>query len=492
MADTPLSTGYRGALPMPLELVRDWVQEYRPNIAFRSPDEREFLPAALEIIEKPASPVGRAMALCICGAAIFALLWATFGKIDIIATAPGKIVAVGNTKTIQPMEIGTVRAIHVANGDVVRKGQVLLELDPTQTAADRDRYTDELRHAELELAKQRGLWEALQRHKTPQLIDVPTDAASDDLTSARFAMQSEYDGHVAALADIDQQIAEKSAEIAAAGNSVAKYEASLPFVQQQADLRSELMRLQFSNRLAYLQAQQALVEQQRQLVVLGDERQQAVAQKLALVQKRKEAENSYQKSVFDDLTKAEQQVSEFRDGKVKAQQELAAKTLRAPIDGTVQELVVHTIGGVVTPAQALMLIVPKNGGVVVEARVNNDDVGFVHAGQAAQVKVNTFNFTRYGLIEGAVINVSSDAVAQDSQQNSAKPANDKAAQVASTAPSYVAYVRLSRNWMITEAGRTSLGPGMEVTTEIHTGRRRIIEYLLSPLQRRVSESIHER
>jgi hemolysin D len=138
-----------------------------------------------------------------------------------------------------------------------------------------------------------------------------------------------------------------------------------------------------------------------------------------------------------------------------------------------------------------MLIVPRNGGVVVEARVNNRDVGFVHAGQSAEVKVDTFNFTRYGLIEGTVSSLSQDAVAPDERQQ--KPAGEDARQ-ASPAPeaSYIAYVRLTRNWIDTESGHTSLGPGMMVTTEIHTGRRRIIDYLLSPLQRKVSESLRER
>jgi hemolysin D len=125
---------------MPLELVRDWAQEYHRSPFLRSPDERQFLPAALEIIERPASPAGRLVAMCICAAALFALIWATFGKIDIIATAPGRVIPIGSTKTIQPIESGIVRAIHVADGDAVRQGQILVELDPIQAQADLSRY----------------------------------------------------------------------------------------------------------------------------------------------------------------------------------------------------------------------------------------------------------------------------------------------------------------------------------------------------------------
>jgi hemolysin D len=484
---------------MPLELVRDWVQEYHPSALLRSPDEREFLPAALEIIERPASPAGRLVAMCICAAALFALIWATFGKIDIIATAHGRVIPVGDTKVIQPVEIGTVQAIRVADGDTVKKGQILIELDPTQTEADRDRYHEELRRAELNLAELQGLWVAIQNHTRPVLASTPSDASAQEIAAAHAEMESRYDEQTAGIADLAQQIVEKADEVSAAANSIAKYKATLPYIQQQADLRGELMKLQFSNKLAYLQAQQALVEQQRQIVVLANERDEASAQKLSLQQKRDEAVETYEKTVLDDLTKTQAQVADLRAGEIKSSEEFADKTLRAPISGTVQQLAVHTIGGVVTPAQSLMLIVPKSGGLVVEARVDNRDIGFVHAGQLAQIKVDTFNFTRYGLIHGVVTSLSHDAVAPDTansskEKNSSEGAagNSDASDPAASEPSYVAYVKLDRSWMDTETGRDALEPGMIVTTEIQTGRRRVIDYLLSPLQRGISESMHER
>jgi hemolysin D len=158
--------------------------------------------------------------------------------------------------------------------------------------------------------------------------------------------------------------------------------------------------------------------------------------------------------------------------------------------------VLETIGGVVTPAEPILAIVPDQAGLVVEAMVANRDVGFVHVGQKAAVKVETFNFTRYGLIDGRVIGLTRDAVdpANDRQQGPAD-AGDRTGlkgTADSREPSYIARIALSRSWMITEAGQVPLGPGMQVTAEIKTGRRRIIDYLLSPLVRRVEESGHER
>lgn len=476
---------------MPLELVRDWVQEYRPSSLLRSPNEREFLPAALEIIERPASPAGRLTGMVICAAVVLALLWATIGKVNIIASAEGRIVPVGNTKVIQPEEMGTVKAILVADGDRVRKGETLLELDTAQTKADTIRYADQLVVAELDLAKNRALWSATQSAMPPKLEKIPPGASGAQILAARSAMEADFNANLANLADLRQQLTEKRAETSASLDGVQKAKATLPFVQEQADLRSDLVKLQFSNRLAYLQAQQALVEQKQQLLILADQSKQAAAQAAALSEKISEANSDYRKTLLDNLNKSESQVSELTAAKIKSDHLLLGKTLVAPIDGTVQQLAVHTVGGVVTPAQQLLTIVPNTGGLLVEARVQNRDIGFVHAGQSAEVKIETFNFTKYGLIEGTVASVSRDAVVTD-DQGSAKKEPGATDAAGSLSPSYVAYIKLSKNWIDTETGRSIVSPGMAVTAEIATGRRRIIDYLLSPFQKRVSESVHER
>lgn len=476
---------------MPLEMVQLLRRVRLPELS-RNDDEREFLPAALEIIETPPSPAGRLVALTIIAAAVVALAWACIGKIDIIATAPGRVVPVGMTKIIQPMEIGTVTAIRVADGDAVRKGQLLIALDTTQAAADRDRFARDLNQAKLDLARYEGLWTALQKGNDAVLDAVPAGASASEVESARSAMKSQQDEEAAALGDLDQQIAEKKAEAAAAAESVARYEASLPLVQQQADLREKLMKMQFGNRLSYLQAEQTLVEQQGQIVVLRSQQNQALAEERALMQKRKETADDYEKTILDSLDKAQARVSELEANYIKARDTVAYKSLRAPIAGTVQELAVHTIGGVVTPAQQLVMIVPDNAGLVVEATVSNRDVGFVHAGQTAKVKVDAFNFTQYGLIDGKVLSLNRDTVEppQDSRQ-SQKP-DGEGPPAAPREPGYVARIALQRDWIETENGRMRLGPGMTVTAEINTGRRRMIDYLLSPLARKVDNSLHER
>lgn len=459
--------------------------------ASRSRDEREFLPAAVEIVETPASPAGRAVVWLIMAVAVFALGWSFIGKIDIIATAEGRLVPVGQTKTLQPEDTGYVTAIRVADGDHVKAGQPLIELDPTEIAADRDRFARDLLQAELDLAGARGLQAVLTGGDAPHLVDPPAAASSLDRATAEADMQAEAIGQKAKLADLDQQITEKEAEAGEAVASRDKLTAELPLVQQEADIRTKLKDMEFGNKIAWLEAEQRLVEQKHDIDALGFHEQQARAAAASLRQHRDELVATYQKTVLDEAKKATAAVSELSAELAKAQQKLSHRTLVAPIDGTVQQLAIHTIGGVVTPAQPLLAIVPDHPGLVVEAMVKNGDVGFVHPGQTAALKIETFTFTRYGLINGTVLSVSHDAVTgTDKTKTEGDPASGPDGGRAE--PAYIARIALDRDWIETENGRMPLGAGMAVTAEIQTGRRRVIDYLLSPLARHVEESGHER
>lgn len=462
--------------------------------------EREFLPAALEIIETPPSPVGRAVGLGIILMAIGALVWACIGQIDIIASAPGRVIAQGRTKIVQPVETGMVAAIRVADGDHVKAGDVLIELDATQAIADRDRYTRDLLQARLNLARLQGLADAITQpgaHATPDLVGPPQEARAADLALARAAMLAQVAQQDAKLADIDQQIAAKQAEAGQAQATIEKLQAALPMVQGQEQIRRDLKDREFGNKLAWYQANQQLIEQTHELSVEAQGRQAALSQMQALLQQRAATVAEYQVNTLQDLDKVKAEISELQAEQAKAQERVVRSTLKAPIDGTVQQLAVHTIGGVVTPAEALLSVVPDQANLVVEAMVQNKDVGFIHAGQPARIKIETFNFTRYGLIDGTVLDVTRDAVSQNDGDRKGRKANapgdaDGMAEDAPNGAAYVAHIALKSDAITTEDGPTRLGPGMQVSAEIQTGRRRVIDYLLSPVVRRVDESMRER
>src|SRR5450756_243905 len=231
----------------------------------RRGDELEFLPAALEIIETPASPMGRAIAFTIIGFLLVALAWACLGKVDIIATAQGKIMPTGRTKTIQPLEAGTVTAIHVADGDKVREGDVLVEIDHTITTSERDRVAVELLRARLDVARLTALRAGFA---TMSAIDfVPPQAPDYEVLRTRAAMLAQAEQQAGKIHSLDQQIAQKAAEAEEIAATIDKLEAGLPFISETAELREKLLKQEFGNRLAYLDAQLKLSEQRHDLIV---------------------------------------------------------------------------------------------------------------------------------------------------------------------------------------------------------------------------------
>jgi hemolysin D len=466
--------------------------------AFARRDEREFLPAALEVIETPASPVGRLFALVIAAFFVCALVWSFLGRVDILATAQGRVAPSGEVKVVQPLDPGIVRAIHVQDGDQVRAGQLLVELDPTQAGADQNRMARDLLQAKLDVARLTAL-KATFLGRGPGAFVAPPDAPADRVAEAKAAMEAQADQQIEKLADFTQQIDEKRAEAAEIAAETDKTNATLPMLSEKERIHRDLTARGYGTSLTYLDAQQQVAEARHDLMVQKERAVEAVASRAALERQRAAAGAEYAAGVLGDLRKAEEQVDELSQDFVKARDKSADTQLRAPIDGVVQELTIHSLGGVVMPAERLMVIVPDTRNLVVEAQLANRDVGFVHVGQKAKVKVETFNFTRYGLLDGEVIGVSRAAVdptlpqgaASASGGQTSQPPAGQGVQQGGSAP-YVARIALSRTSMTVDGEARPLRPGMAVTAEIRTGDRTIIDYLLSPLARKTDESLHER
>jgi hemolysin D len=462
----------------------------RVRRAFDSNDEREFLPAALEVLATPPSPTGRLLGAVIVSFFTVAVAWAFMGKVDTLATAPGGVLPAGDVKTIQPLDPGVVRAIHVQDGDHVRAGQLLIELDPTQPGADRDQFAHDLIHARLDVARLSALLAAVQTGRAPELTP-PADAPADLVAEARAAMQAQAEQQAAKLADLTQQIDQKAAEVAEHQAELAKINAALPMLGDKERIHRELAEQGYGTSLAFLDAQQQVSDARHELSVETKRTAQASAAGAALARQREAARAQYAADILGDLRKAQEQANELSQQFVKAQNKTTQTELRAPIDGVFEQLAVHTLGGVVTPAQHLAIIVPDSRDLTVEAHLENRDVGFVHAGQPVKVKVETFNFTRYGLIDGRVVSVSRDVVHEEERQsNGALPAPTPGQPAGP--PTYVARIALAQTRMRIDGRDEPLRPGMAVTAEIRTGDRTIIDYLFSPLARRTQESLHER
>lgn len=460
----------------------------------RRRDELAFLPAALEIVETPPSPVGRAVAITIVALVVAVVAWASIGTVDIVATALGKIIPSSRSKTIQPFETGVVRAIAVRDGQSVKTGDLLIELDPTITGAELGRLKSDLLSAQLDAAR---LGAALGKGDPQAEFRAPAGTPATLVEMHRRFLVSQIAEQKAKLAAIDGQVAQKQAELATIKTSIEKLKALIPPLEERVEIRRHLVSKELGSRLIYLSDLQELIGQKQEVLVQQSRLTEAEAAIAALDQTRSKTVAEYERGLLDELAKAEQKAAGLAQDIIKAEQRTSLQKLTAPVDGVVQQLAIHTIGGVVTPAQSLMIIVPAGSQLEIEAMISNRDIGFVEAGQDATIKVDAFNFTRYGLLHGKVLSVSTDAISRDKPQDGRAPDKQQGAEAASSEPKgqelvYAARVSLDRTRMQVEDKAVSLSPGMAVTVEIKTGSRSILSYLLSPLARYRHESLRER
>jgi membrane fusion protein, hemolysin D len=468
-------------------------------IPFRRPPQRRreelaFLPAALEIVETPPSPIGRTIIATIILLFCAALGWAWWGTIDIVASSTGKIVPSGRTKVVQPFETGVVRSIRVQDGQTVKAGDLLIELDPTVSAAERDHLHNDLLAEQLNIARLR----AALSDEDNRVADFTPPAGADPIlvSTQRQLLLSQVTEHRAKIAALARQQAQKEAEQATTAATIHKLAAMIPVVQQRVDIRKTLMEKELSSKLTYFEILQLLVEQQEELSVQKSHLHEAEAAVAAIRETRGQAMAEYSRTISDELAKAEQKANGLTQDLIKAEQKARLQELTAPVDGVVQQLAIHTVGGVVTAAQSLLVIVPSDSRLEIEAMVSNRDIGFVHPGQEAEIKIDTFNFTRYGLLHGEVLSVSQDAIIRDQQQD--RSSNRRLGTQNDTSEpkgqelNYSARISFDHTKMQIDDRMVNLSPGMAVTAEIRTGSRTILSYLLSPLIRYRQETLRER
>jgi hemolysin D len=444
----------------------------------RLPHEAQFLPAALELQETPVSPAPRIVAWLLMAFALIALLWAIFGQIDVVATAQGKIVPNEGSKLIQPIETAAVKAIHVVDGQAVKAGQVLVELDATMARADSTRTANDLTTATLQAARARGLLAALSNGKAPRIeppANIGAGIAIARLAQEQRILDGQYGEYQAKVTRIDAEIAKREAERRSTEAIVRKLEQTAPIARQRAEDFKDLVAKNFISKHGYLEKEQVRIEQEADLETQRSRLKELAASIDEAKGQRSSAIAETRRLALDTLNEAEQKAHGFGQELVKTENRGRLMTLTAPVDGTVQQLAVRTVGGVVTEAQVLMVIVPKDDALEVEAFLENKDIGFVNAGQQAEVKIETFPFTKYGTIPASLTHVSHDAI------------NDEKRGLI-----YSTRARLQRATVQVEDKTVNLSAGMAVTVEIKTGKRRVIEYFLSPLLQYGNESLRER
>ena len=451
-----------------------WTVREQLDTPKRSADELAFLPAHLELTDSPASPTARWLICIIIGFFCIALLWACIGKLDIVAVATGKIVVGSRTKVIQPAETGVIKRILVRDGQTVRRGDLLIELDATATGADYSKAGDALVTARLTELRMDALARALDNGRAPRMSADATLSASRFEAEQRLAT-STFDAFQAKRHNLQAAIEQRQAELQTAQSMIGPLQETARIAKSRADDYAKLVEGNYVGRHEYLLREQERIAAERDLVA---QRNRLIETRAALHGAQEQLQvlvTDMRQQTLDGLRQAREQVAQLVPDVARTAQRNTLMQLRAPVDGTVQQLAMHTIGGVVTPAQPVLIIVPANESLEVEATILNKDIGFVKRGQAVTVKVESFPYTRYGYLDGVVDSVSHDA-AQDEKLGLVFPAR----------------VRLKQAHLNVDGVRVALTPGMSLSVEVKIGKRTVIDYLLSPLRTNAEESLRER
>lgn len=440
----------------------------------RLPHEAQFLPAALSLQETPVSPAPRAAMWLLIAFTFVALLWAFFCHIDVVATAQGKIVPNDRTKTIQPFEAATIKAIHVTDGQFVKAGDVLIELDATTAIADKDRIIGDLAVARLLVARGKAMLVVIDIGRLPSL-GRPPDIDDEKFHEAQRLLLGQYGEYAAKLNRVEAEISQREAELRSTQELVHKLEQTVPIARRRAEDFKSMLKDKFVSEHGYLEREQARIEQEADLANQRSRLKEIEASSREARGQRAEITAETRRVSLDSITDGQQRAAVLEQELLKADSRGKLMQLRSPVDGTVQQLAMHTVGGVVTPAQPVMVIVPGDNPLEVEAFLENKDIGFVKANQDAEVKIETFQYTKYGTIHAKVTSVSHDAI------------NDEKRGLI-----YSTRVKMERAKINVDGADVSLSPGMAVSVEIKTGKRRVIEYFLSPLMQYGHESLRER
>ncbi len=429
-----------------------------------------------------ASYIGWAIALFF----IIAVVWACIGHVNVVAVAHGKLVPSSRVKTIQPLESGVVRKIHVHEGDRVEAGQLLVELDTTSTGADRSSLQGRMLALEAERSRLLTLLEIVNSEESAKAGTIGSAMAiqwqdwPDEATAEQTMLQQQWLGtqlhqDQSQLAALKKDEEQKRAELSAIDKRIAKLDATIPLISERASSLQNLLKKNMAPRMQWLEAEEGRVEPVQDREIQVSNRQNVLAAIAAATERQQAFRAEFEQQRLNELYETENQLQSLRQELIKAEERMTLQQLRAPVSGTVDQLVINTISGVVTPAQELMTIVPDEDPLVVEAWVENKDIGFIETGQPAEIKINTFQFTKYGAIPGQVVNISTDAVE-----------DEKRGLI------YEARIRPEKTTMNINGRQVQLSSGMAISAEVNIGKRRLIEYILTPLLRYKNESLNER
>ena len=443
-------------------------------------DPLDFSPGLLRIQAQPPTPFARTLLYSLLTLLGLLFVWAIFGKLDVVASAEGKLIPQSYLKIVQPSEQGVIRDILVEEGQRVQAGQVLMRMDATLTEADGQTLATDAQSKRLAL---RRIDAELSGRPFVRKADDPDETY--DQTYAQY--QANRYAFDTALAQERSLHDKAQSDLAAAEEIRTKLLKTLPHYRQQDEAYDKLVKDGFVSRIMANDKARERIEKEQDLKSQEYLIQSAQASLTQSSRKLAQITADYRRQLQNERADIEDKLDKSQGELTKQQYRRGLHELKAPHDGIVKDLATHTAGTVISPGTILMTLVPNGEILRAEVWVGNQDVGFIHTGEPVKIKFAAYQFQKYGMVEGRVAHLSADASDNNSQQQQAN------AKAGSNLPySYRALVDLKAQHLIADGVRHNLTPGMQVTAEIHLGTRTILEYLLSPVMGAFQEAGRER
>ena len=436
--------------------------------------ETEFLPAILEVTETPPSPTKRLVMWTVLALIVIGLLWAFLGHINEVAVANGKVIPSGQAKTVQVKNKGIVKEIRVEEGQKVEEGDVLVLLDPTTTSADYDSLRKRAAYYKLDIQRLTA-----ELTGQPFIPEEDPDLEAHDLAAEIALYQSRTNDYRTQRESRQEVIAQKMARLEAARATYEKYNEGLKIAQTKEEKLTELMEEEAISAFQLLEQQNQTIEYAQNAQSQLDEITSIQAEIAEAEQNLANVDASYRKEIMTALVDAKKEYYSVTESIKKADEDSRMATIVAPTSGRVYNLSIHTVGGIVTDAQTLMQIVPEEASLEFEVYADNKDIGFIKNGQTAEVKVETFNFQKFGMVDATVTEVSADAVNEIADQERYKKFK-------------LILVPSGKNTIDVFGEEVPLAVGMNVSAEIKIKEKRIVDFFLDPFRRYTSEALRER
>lgn len=421
----------------------------------------DFYPNHIALIEKPITPYSRYIAILISLNVIVFLLWAYFGKLNIQSPATGKLIAIGHSQLIQIYEHSRLATLHVKEGQKVNQGDILLTLDILGI----DEEIIGIRKKIDNILQFKIRYQALSQETLPQKLyhfNTLDKKAKRNILISYQKEKEEFDSNIKL---IETEIEVNNKNQLMTHNDLLSLKALKENIEQRFTLKQTLYIKKFISKIEYLENQKELLEINRLIKTKDSEYNLLKSQEEQKRQNLNQLEKQKHLEWHDKYKQYESELIIYNQNLSHLQKKQQLKKVRSPITGTVQQISTHTLGSVLQPSQGVMIIVPDNQDNIAEVNLLNKDIGFVHLGQKAMIKIDAFPYTRYGTIEGKVINIAKDAVQHD--------------QLGLV---YPATIRLNRQTIKNSQREYRLIPGMSLTAEIITEQRRVIDYILSPIE----------